>query len=149
MNYPIKFFLILVLIFSQYACHSQYSDSNGFKKVSESNETIKDMLTLLIGDEQKNLEILRDFNKNWDEGYIPMLLDVVYFSRGQVDSKPIIHLLEKRRVKNMAMTYLNGWNGCGIRNQKFFNIKEIGWRESIKKLILNLNDILKIEPIKV
>ena len=99
MNYPIKFFLILVLIFSQYACHSQYSDSNGFKKVSESNETITDMLTLLIGDEQKNLAILQDFNKNWDDGYIPMLLDVVYFSRGQIDTKPIIHLIEKKTGK--------------------------------------------------
>jgi len=99
MNYPIKFFLVLVLIFSQYACHSQYSDSNGFKKVSESNETITDMLALLIGDEQKNLAILRDFNKNWDDGYIPMLLDVVYFSRGQIDTKPIIHLIEKKTGK--------------------------------------------------
>lgn len=102
MNNHFKIFLLVAIASIQYSAYGQYSAAHENKESQEAEETIKDMLTLLSADDQNSKDLLRGFNDNWKDGYIPMLLDVIYFSRGQLDTKPIIKLIEKKTNKKIG-----------------------------------------------
>ncbi len=60
------------------------------------------MLSLMVGTQDENKATLEYLDNNWVAGYTTMLLDVVYFSRGQVDTGPIISLLKKKTGKKLG-----------------------------------------------
>ncbi len=98
----IKFFLILAIISSQDFVFCQYGELKRFKKAPDKDVTINAMLSLLTGDGQKNEEVLQHLSDTWENGYIPMLIDVIYFSKGQVDRRGIIKLMEEKTGKKMG-----------------------------------------------
>ena len=89
MKNSLKIFLILALIASQLFLYSQYRPvsipDNITEKTPESAETIRAVLSLLDGDQQKHKETLKRLEDNWNDGYIPMLLDVIYLSGRDVN----------------------------------------------------------------
>ncbi len=106
MKKKIKFFLILSLIASQLFLYSQYKpvlvNEEAVLEQLESEQTIDAMLSLLIGNRQANEKILRLLDENWDDGYIPILVDVIYFSDRSVDRRPIVKLLEEKTGKRFG-----------------------------------------------
>ena len=102
MKSSIKFFLILIMSSFLFNLFGQYAQSESFKKTPDSDVTINAMLSLLNGDKQKNKETLQHFNDTWEDGYLPMLLDVIYFSKRHVDDRPIIKLIERKTGKRFG-----------------------------------------------
>jgi len=102
MKNSLKLLLILTLIASQLFLYSQYEPATITEKTPESEETISAMLSLLRGDKQESKETLRRLDDTWNDGYIPMLLDVMYMSTRNVDRKPIVKLIEKKTRKKFG-----------------------------------------------
>ena len=80
----------LALFFAPFHAEAQYRDAKSTNYSAVATEDIDRMLSLLAGDSKLNLETLKRFEDDWKDGYIPMLLDVMYFSRGQILS--LIHI---------------------------------------------------------
>ena len=99
MNNFLKTPLILLLLSLQFNMCSQYREVDGLEKHGYAETTINNMLFLLAGDERMSEAVLLELDHTWEEGYIPMLLDVIYFSRGNVDYRPIVKLIEKKTGK--------------------------------------------------
>ena len=96
MKKQIKLFLILALVFSQCIACSQNKKSEDLEKNSDKEATINAMLSLMNGSKETDKEILNHLSDTWEDGYIPMLLDVVYFTRRRVNHRPIINLIEEK-----------------------------------------------------
>lgn len=109
-------FLILVMMFCQLTIFSQQR----FKKAPPSDETIGDLATLLIGEPQENKEILQRFSDNWEMAYVPMLLDVMYFSRGQVDRRAILKLIEEKTNKRLGGNLHDWYEWIWNQDQQIF-----------------------------
>ncbi len=89
----------LALFFAPFHAEAQYRDAKSTNYSAVATEDIDRMLSLLAGDSKLNLETLKRFEDDWKDGYIPMLLDVMYFSRGQINLRPIVKLLEDKTGK--------------------------------------------------
>ena len=98
----IKLSLVFIFILSQVLVSCQSSEFTRFKAIPDQDKTIRSMLSLINGSKQKNIETLEYLNETWEDGYIPMLLDVIYFSRGQVDRKAVINLIEKNTGEKLG-----------------------------------------------
>lgn len=98
MHYPIKYLLVLAVLFFQFPALGQYKPLSNFERNPESTKVMDSMLSLLIPNQnnRKHLQYLED---TWTNGYIPMLLDVIYLSRGRVDVNPMINLLREKTGK--------------------------------------------------
>lgn len=62
----------------------------------EASRTISAMVSLFAYDEQNNRSTLEYLDNSWVDGYLPMLVEVLYLSRDRVDEKGIINLIEKK-----------------------------------------------------
>ena len=89
----------LMLFGVPFEAEAQYRQPQAANYSAVATNDIESMLSLLGGDSKLNLKTLEQFDKDWKEGYIPMLLDVMYFSRGQINLRPIIKLLEDKTGK--------------------------------------------------
>ena len=83
----------------QFTMCSQYREVDGLEKHGYAETTINNMLFLIAGDEKMSEAVLLELDHTWEEGYVPMLLDVIYFSRGNADIEGIIKLIEKKTGK--------------------------------------------------
>lgn len=97
------YFLSVVLLFWVHVdAHAQYRDAKPADYSAVAEEDINNMLFLFTGDPVITEETIKGFDENWKDGYIPMLIDVMYFSRGQVDLKPIVGLLEDKTEQRLG-----------------------------------------------
>ncbi len=94
-----QYFALLLLVGSSFSALAQYRAPKPVNYSAVATEDIESMLSLLGGDNKLNERTLQKFEENWTDGYIPMLLDVMYASRGQINLRPIIKLLEDKTGK--------------------------------------------------
>ena len=80
--------------------HSVYSQNKKLSEVPDPDRTILSMLSLMNGNEKSNKRTLQFFDDNWHDGYIPMLIDVAYFSG--TNRRSIIALIEKKTNKQLG-----------------------------------------------
>ena len=80
MNRLIKILTISFLLFFQNTAFNQYEYTDGFRNYPDSEETIKVMLSLFQADDELDKKSLQYLDQTWVDGYIPMLLDVIYMS---------------------------------------------------------------------
>ena len=122
MKNSLKIFLILALIASQLFLYSQYRPvsipDNITEKTPESAETIRAILSLLDGDQQKHKETLKRLEDNWNDGYIPMLLDVIYLSGRDVNQWPTVHLIQKKTRKKFGNDIFGWFEWLWNKDQK-------------------------------
>ena len=97
MKNQINLFLVLVISLFQFSVFSQKSN-----QIPDYEDTIVGMLSLMNGNEQNNKRVLKHFDANWNDGYIPMLIDAAYFSRKYENRVAIIKLLEKKTKKKIG-----------------------------------------------
>ncbi len=106
MKKKIKYLLISALIASQFFLYSQYEpslvDEERVLETLKSEATIDAMLSLLRGNRQANEITLQQLDATWEDGYLPILVDVIYFSDRAVDTKPIVKLIEKKTGKRFG-----------------------------------------------
>jgi len=107
MNHSFKLILVFIFLLAQFSVHSQYEYSNE-KKYLVPEETIDVVLSLFLANEQKNKEAFQYLEDTWVDGYIPMLLDVIYMSKLEIDREGIIQLMEKK-TKQKIGDDLHNW----------------------------------------
>ncbi len=90
---------LITLLFFQFTLQAQYIAEKAANYSAVAEEDINRMLNLLAGDAEYNTKTLEEFDREWNDGYRIMLLDVMYFSRGQINLRPIVKLLEKKTGK--------------------------------------------------
>ncbi len=94
------FYLVFVVLMSfHFITCGQYREPKEANYSAIVEEDLDAMTALFLGDEEYNKKTLAKFDTDWKRGYIPMLLDVMYFSRGRVDLRPIVQLLERKTRK--------------------------------------------------
>jgi hypothetical protein len=118
MKAQMKIFLTSVMLLVLGTGCTQYSPTAIASNAEDGTETINTMLSLLIGTDTENLQTIKYLDENWDDGYIPMLLDVIYFSRGDVDDRQIFKLLEKKTGEKMGRKVLKWYEWLWNREQK-------------------------------
>ncbi len=129
---PIKLLLLSTMMFLQFVSCGQYDKS--FKKSPDKDQTIDAMLSLMIGDAGKNKETLQSLEDTWVEGYVPMLIEVLYLSRDQVNRKPIVKLLEKKTNKKYGSNILKWLDWLWSKDQEILHFQG-DWMSSIYKSI--------------
>ncbi len=93
MYYKILLF-VLALFFTQYSTQGQ--QINNLVKDLNTESTIDLMVAVKNGDHPSCKRILKHFENNWKEGYVPLLLDAAYYSTKHNNKSEIISLLEKK-----------------------------------------------------
>jgi len=93
------FLSVITLFLLQFNVNAQYREAKAANYSAVADEEIARIVNLLAGDEEYNEKTLAELDENWDDGYTIMLLDVMYFSRGQVNLRPVVKLLEKKTGK--------------------------------------------------
>ena len=96
MKKGLYFLSVVVLCLMQFDAQAQYKEAKPANYSAVAEENINNMLFLFTGDPVIVAETIKGFDEEWQDGYVPMLLDVMYFSRGQVDLKLIVKLLEDK-----------------------------------------------------
>lgn len=96
MKTRIKLLLILGMISFLSFAFGHYQRSEEMKKHPGQDETINSMLSLLHGSRQESRAVIQELNNNWDQGYLPILLDVAYFSRTYTNRAAVIELIEEK-----------------------------------------------------
>ena len=101
MKNKLSLFLLLLVSSFQISVFSQKTKEN-HSVIPDSENTITGMLSLMNGNEQNNKRVLKHFDNNWNDGYIPMLIDAAYFSRDYRNRTAIIRLIEKKTNKRLS-----------------------------------------------
>ena len=84
---------------------------------SDSEEMVPKFLSILIGDRAAEEEALGAIRANWQEGYVPMILETFNFVRDPVTAKHLVELLHEKTGQNHGYD-LNKWYEW-LWNQEF------------------------------
>lgn len=90
----LKITLTSFLLIFQSCMHSQHS-LDSVKQEPDMEETLASMFSLLRGDNDIN-KTIKKLDNSWHPGFVPILLDIIYFSRKEINEEPIIKLIEDK-----------------------------------------------------
>lgn len=100
MNFRVIFLQIILCSLFQITGCSQYQKGHNHPIVTDAENSIEALHSLLVANTDLTKETLDYFDTYWKNGYVPMLLDLLYIAGDQVDSRSIIKLLEKKTGQN-------------------------------------------------
>jgi hypothetical protein len=83
------------------AC-SQPQPAEWTGEVPDAQRTMGLMSSLFVPDNPKKKDILAYLDENWVDGYLPMLIDVLYLSEERVDRRSIVRLMERKTGQNFG-----------------------------------------------
>jgi hypothetical protein len=66
------------------------------------------MASLFASDNPRGEEVLQHLDDTWTDGYLPMLIDVLYLSRNRTNDRAIIRLMERKTGQRYGGN-LNAW----------------------------------------
>lgn len=76
------------------------------------------MNSLVFAEEQKQKKILKKLEEYWQDEYIPMLLEVIYFTHKKINIQSIIDLLEKKTGQKHHKDYRAWYDWIWNKDQK-------------------------------
>lgn len=89
-------FFLLLLLGCICTIQSQTQPVERADEIPEARRTMQLMGALFVPDNPKSKDILDYLESNWTDGYLPMLIDVLYLSEERVNRQPIIRLMERK-----------------------------------------------------
>ena len=91
------FHLLAILLFFSISCsgQQQQTPTADFEDPYLADEVVDRLLSLFDSEEEESQESLHFLEKYWNDGFIPLLLDVVHFSNGQ-NNDAIFAFLQKQ-----------------------------------------------------
>ena len=105
MRYLEILFLGLAFFFFQVHSFSQSQSADRLNPYEEF-QTINKVVSLLTAGKKETKEILTYLDENWDDRFVPMLLDVLYLPGDQIDRKSVLKLLRKKTNQNYKKTWM-------------------------------------------
>jgi hypothetical protein len=100
MKYQFRFSFVLLFLLMSISFNAQSPIQATYHNPVNGREVSNKMIQLFSANPTETKEILLFLDENWNDGYIPMLLDVMYMSRAPFNKKPIVSLLEKQTHQN-------------------------------------------------
>ena len=93
--------LLFSVIFSLFQVHSfgQFRSADSLNPYEEF-QIINKIVSLLTASKKETNETLRYLEKNWDDSYIPWLLDVLYLPGDKFDRDPVFKFLKEKTQQN-------------------------------------------------
>ena len=102
----LSLFAFAFLLF-QVSAKGQYNPIVGDSTPADT-QTIEYMNNLLKANKEERASTLQHLDNTWTKEYIPLLLDIAYFSHGDLDAQPIFRLLRKKTGQKIG-TDIHDW----------------------------------------
>lgn len=94
----ILLFLVIFFLFQVYS-FGQFRSADSLNPYEEF-QIINKIVSLLTASKKETNETLRYLEKNWDDSYIPWLLDVLYLPGDKLDRDPVFKFLKEKTQQN-------------------------------------------------
>jgi len=108
MSHLIKYFPVLTqILFSLTVC-SQPQPLAADDEGPDAQRTMAMMTSLFVPDNPKSGDVLKYFDETWTDGYLPLLIDVLYLSRNRANDRAIIRLMERKTGQRHGGN-INAW----------------------------------------
>ena len=124
--------LVVSISIQSYVIEAQYANPGNIASVE--SKALGHMLSLLKEDPVQHANALSYFEQNWKATYIPMLLDVLYFSERYTNHKKIIHLLESKTDQNFGRN-ISDWYHWLWNKDPQISIEQGEWMANLYKNI--------------
>ena len=130
----LKIVIVLLLLYCPYTGFTQHFYSPQSKYSEKDLEIIYLVLALQDAESDEAAVILNRLEESWSDGYIPILVDLLYFGQENEVLNPVVDFLEKKTGQTFGLNALEWLDWIWSKEQKLMPFHD-QWMATIYKTI--------------